>query len=239
MRIEADRVTRSYGAFKALDSVSFEIEPGQIVALLGPNGAGKSTLLRCLAAVTPPDKGRVLMDGEPLDRGRVDLRRRLMFIPDTPAMFPGMTVVRHIGMALHLYGEAEDQPAVAERVIDILRDLDILALAEANVGGLSRGEGYKAGLAALFAVDPELWILDEPFASGMDPNGLITLKRRIRERVAGGGTVIYTTQLLDIAEEFSDRVVVLHRGEVRAFDSVTNLRGVLEELFRQLREERK
>jgi ABC-type multidrug transport system ATPase subunit len=97
-------------------------------------------------------------------------------------------------------------------------------------------------LVALIAVNPEIWLLDEPFASGMDPHGINTLKRYSREAVTLGRTIIYSTQILEIVEKFSDKVCILHQGEVRAFDSVVLLEnagqgGGLVEVFRQLREE--
>ena len=93
------------------------------------------------------------------------------------------------------------------------------------------------------AADPEVWLLDEPFASGMDPHGINAFKRRVREAVGRGRTIVYSTQLLDLAERFSDRVCVIQRGELRAFDTLAALRAqardqdnVLEGLFQQLRE---
>lgn len=242
MRIVLDGVTKSYDGFTALDAVSLEFPPGQVIALLGANGAGKTTLLRCLASIAAPSRGMILYDGEPFRRDRMDLRRRLSFLPDSPFVFPHLTPIRHIGMVLRLY-EA-DKEGVEERVIEILREFDLLTLSEVPLHQLSRGQAYKSALAALLAVNPELWLLDEPFASGMDPQGISALKDRIREATAQGRTVLYSTQILEIAERFSDRVCVLHKGGVRAFDSLDRLREqreaqgpVLEEIFRELREE--
>ncbi len=110
---------------------------------------------------------------------------------------------------------------------------------------LSRGQAYKAALATMIAADREVWLMDEPFASGMDPHGIDAFKRHAREAATRGRTILYSTQLLDVAERFSDRVCVVHRGEIRAFDTLNRLReqaqdknNVLEEMFRQLRETR-
>jgi ABC-type multidrug transport system ATPase subunit len=242
MRIELQQVVKKYKSLCALDTVSLAIEPGQILALLGPNGAGKTTLLRCLAGVAAPDAGRVLFDDQPFTRQRLDLRRRFLFLPDFPPVFETWSPARHLGMVLRLYGI---EPAgVEERVLELLRDFDLLPLADAPFATLSRGQRYKAVLAGLLAVDPELWLLDEPFASGMDPQGITALKRRAREATQRGRTIIYSTQILDAAERFSDRVCVIHRGKVRAFELSANLHRpaqadatALEELFEQLREE--
>src|SRR5262245_18651550 len=112
MHIALRGLSKAYGANNALDDVSLEIAPGQIVAVLGPNGAGKTTLLRCLAGVAIPNRGEILCDGQSFRRERIDLRRRFAFLPDFPYVFPSMTVLRHIGMVLRLY-EA-DRPGVEE-----------------------------------------------------------------------------------------------------------------------------
>jgi ABC-type multidrug transport system ATPase subunit len=242
MRISLQSVTKSFGATPALEAVSLDIEPGQIVAVLGPNGAGKTTLLRCLAGIVAPDAGDVHYDGERFHRDRIDFRKRLFFLPDFPLVYSEMSVLRHIGLVLRIY-EA-DQPGVEERVIELLREFDILPLVDAWLGTLSRGETYKAALAALLAVDPEVWMFDEPFASGMDPGGLNAFRRRAAEATGRGRTVIFTTQLLELAEAFADRVCILHHGRVHAFDRVDRLQeqrrvsegSALAEIFEQLQE---
>jgi ABC-type multidrug transport system ATPase subunit len=242
MKIELQGIVKRFKSRRALDEVSLTIEPGQVVALLGLNGAGKTTLLRCLAGTVAPDQGRILYDGELFLRQRMDLRRQFMFLPDFPALFEEWTPLRHIGMVLRLFEQAE--PGVEERVAELLRELDLLPLAEAPLATLSRGQRYKTVLAALLAVNPPLWLLDEPFASGMDPNGINVFKRRARQAAAHGQTVLYSTQILDAAERFSDRICVIHRGAIRADQAASDLRkdppaatSGLDDIFSQLREE--
>src|SRR5437660_5719850 len=100
MRIVIEDLSRKFGRIQALDNVSFKVEPAQLVAVLGPNAAGKTTLLRCLAAILAPDGGRILYDDERFHRGRVDLRKRLYFLPEFPLIFPQLTVLRHIAMTV-------------------------------------------------------------------------------------------------------------------------------------------
>jgi ABC-type multidrug transport system ATPase subunit len=130
-------------------------------------------------------------------------------------------------------------------VVEVLRDLDLLTLCDTEVGRLSRGQAYKIALAALVLINPDLWLVDEPFASGMDPNGISYFKRRARQAAVNGKLVIYSTQIIDVAESFSDKVCVIHKGDVRAFDSVRALatsslgssNGILETVLQKLREE--
>jgi ABC-2 type transport system ATP-binding protein len=242
MHITIDHVGKWFGQAEALADVTLDIVPGQIVAILGPNGAGKTTLLRALAGIAYVEPGEIRYDGERFLRDRLHLRKRLGFLPDFPFVYDDMTVIRHIGMVLRLY--EKDHAGVEETVIELLRDFDLLPLAEMRLGTLSRGERYKAALTALLAADPELLLFDEPFASGMDPRGLTGFKRRARAATERGSTVIYSTQILDVAASFSDRVCILHRGRVHAFDSVANLQAqratqegaVLEAIFEQLHE---
>jgi ABC-type multidrug transport system ATPase subunit len=242
MKIELQGIAKSYKSRHALDDVSQTIETGQVVAVVGLNGAGKTTLLRCLAGTVAPDKGRILYDGQPFLRERMDLRRKFMFLPDFPAVFEEWAPLRHIGMVLRLYGI--EQPGVEDRIVELLREFDLLPLANVPFATLSRGQRYKAVLIALLAVNPQVWLLDEPFASGMDPNGINAFKRRACHAAANGHTILYTTQILDAAERFSDRVCVIHRGKIRAFAAASDLRKDpqaqttgLDDIFNQLREE--
>jgi ABC-2 type transport system ATP-binding protein len=240
MKIELRGVSKKFGKTLALDDVTLEFKPGEIVAVLGPNGAGKTTLLRALAGIVGPDKGDVLFDDEPLRRDRIDQRRRFFFLPDFPFLFWDQDVLRNLGIILRLH-DANGE-GMENRVCDLMQEFDLLPLAGSPVNTLSRGQAYKTALAGLIAANPELWLLDEPMASGMDPLGLSAFKRHARECARQGRTIIYTTQLLDVAERFSDRVCVIHEGKVRAFDSVEKLRAdahdkhnVLESLFQTLR----
>jgi ABC-type multidrug transport system ATPase subunit len=241
MNIEFRGVLKSYGSVRALDHVSLLIQPGQIVTLLGPNGAGKTTLIRCIAGIAAPDKGAIYLDDHEFSRDRLDLRRRMHLLPDFPFHFWEQSVVRNVAIVLRIF-EADGNGA-EERVLELLRDFDLLPLALRPVNSLSRGQAYKAGLVAMLAADREVWLLDEPFASGMDPDGIDAFKRHARAAANRGRTILYSTQLLDVAERFSDRVCVLHKGEIRAFDTLERLRerandkdNVLEEMFRQLRD---
>lgn len=243
MKIRLQAVSKTYGKVHALENVSLTIEPGQIVSILGPNGAGKTTLLRCLGAIVAQTSGHIYFDEERFTRGNLDLRRRIAVLPDFPIAFPHNTVLRHIGMVLRLY--EKDDPAIEPRVMELLRDFDLMPLIDTPMAQLSRGQAYKTALAALLASDPEVLLLDEPFASGMDPNGITALKREARDATRRGRTIIYSTQILDIAEKLSDWVCLIDRGEVRHFAPLNDLLSVsvghgeengLEKLFQQLRE---
>lgn len=222
MQVTVDDVSKRFGAFAALANVSFQLQEGQLVALVGANGAGKTTLLECLAGLLGPSTGSILLDGERLDRERLDLRRRFGMLADTPPLVPNMTPIEHIAMVLRLY-ERPLEPA-RDRVVEWLREMRLLAAADSEIGSLSRGERYKVALIGLMACDPELWILDEPLASGMDPSGLEVLKRELHAAAERGRTILYTTQLLEIAEHLSNRILILSHGRLLADGTLAELR---------------
>lgn len=195
-----------------LSDIDLELGKGRIVAVIGLNGAGKTTLLRCLAGVIVPTRGSIRWDGGDSLRDDAERHRQMMFLTDAPLLLEGQTVLEHLVLHLRAYGR--DQAVADQAVIDVLRDLDLLEHCETVLARLSRGQRYKAALAALLLIRPELWLLDEPFASGMDPQGMLALKRHAREAVATGACVVYTTQIIEIAERFCDLLLVIDHGRI-------------------------
>ena len=186
MRVELHQVTKRYGSNRALDDVTLAFEPGQIVAVIGINGAGKTTLLRALAGVVAPERGNIEFDGRSFNRNNLDQRRRFWFLPDFPPLLAEETLLNNLGFILRLFGA--DGPGVEHRVLALLGELDLIGLAHATVATLSRGQAYKTALIALMCADPEVWLLDEPFASGMDPVGIAVFRREARAAAARGRT---------------------------------------------------
>ena len=222
MRLRFDGATKNYWGRRALDDISLEIEPGKLVAVLGVNGAGKSTLLRCLAAQAMLSSGDITMDGEPLRRDNIHQRRRMHWIHDSPIGFQNMDMLGQIAVTLDAYAHYPE--GIQNRVLELLLEFSLLECEFQPVTQLSRGQRYKAALAAMVALDRELWLIDEPFASGMDPLGFKVFKKHSLESTKRGNTVIYTTQILEIAESFADQVIVLNRGKLAAFGTVEEIK---------------
>lgn len=223
MQILLKEVQKTFGRTRALGGVSLRIDPGQIVAVLGVNGSGKTTLLRALAGVVAPDRGEILFDDEPFRLNRLDQRKRLWFLPDFPPLFDEETLLDNLSLILRCFDA--DGPGVEDKVASLLGELSLLEKAHLPVGQLSRGQRYKTALAALVAADPELWLLDEPYASGIDPAGQIVLERETRAASARGRTILFTTQFIDAAKRLASRVVVLQGGEVRLDSTVSEQPG--------------
>lgn len=213
MRVELRGVSKFYGTRTVLDRVTFDVPEGEIGVLLGPDGAGKTTLLRCLATVLLPDEGTLRCDGIAMRRDDLELRRRLHFLPDVPVAFATDTVLDALALFVETYGI--DGDAVGQRAVSLLEAFGILSLIDTPCSMLSRGESYKVALCAMLLVDPELWLLDEPFASGMDPQGLDAFRHCARAALREGRTIIYSTQIVEIAETFGDWFGILEDGELR------------------------
>ena len=222
MRIQFVSATKRYWGNTALESIDLIVEPGSLVAVLGVNGAGKSTLLRCLATELMLSKGTILFDGEVLQRDRMELRRRLHWIPNSPPVFQNMDMLAQIAVTLDAYACLPD--GIEEHVFDLLREFSLLECEYLPTNQLSRGQQTKAALVAMISLDRELWLIDEPFASGIDPLGMKAFKKHAREATRRGNTVIYTSQILEIAETFADQVVVLNRGKLVAQGTIDAIR---------------
>ena len=208
MKISLRGVCKSFLDDSALKDIDLDIESGQLIAIVGTNGAGKTTILKSLSTLLSTDDGEIRMDGELLTHRRIDLRARLHFLDESPVLLG--PVIDHICRVVHLYDR--ELPGLKEKIVAWLREFELLEVA--NRLGLSRGQKYKAAFVGLCAANPELWLLDEPFAAGVDPTGISAMKRAINKAVGAGSTVMYSTQIVELAESFSDRVLVMNRGKI-------------------------
>ena len=214
-------VTRRFGDVTAVDRVSLEVRPGEIVGFLGPNGAGKTTTLRVCAGLLRLDGGQVFVDGLSLATEPLRARARMGFVPDRPFLYDRLSAREFLDFIAALYDVPPAQ--AAERSATLLERLDLGAAADDFVESYSLGMRQKVSLAAALLHDPPLVLLDEPL-QGLDPRGARELKDLLRERAARGRGVLVSTHLLEVAERLCDRVVILHRGRKVAEGSLDELR---------------
>ncbi len=208
MRVETESLGKQFG----VKNVSMQIASGQLVACVGTNGAGKSTLLRCLAALYQPTTGRILLDGKPFDRRCHDLRKRLHYVADNPPGDENQPVIDHVAEYFAAYDHSER--GAMQQVLQLLVEFSLGERIYYPLGRLSRGQRYKLAMVIQIALDRDLWLCDEPFASGIDALGMERFRAHVLDACHRGRTVIYTTQILEIAESFSDQVCILHDGEL-------------------------
>jgi ABC-type multidrug transport system ATPase subunit len=219
--VEVRELSKSYGAVRAVENVSFDVEPGQAVCLLGPNGSGKTTILRCVAGLLRPDSGTVRVCGADLRRDYRKARQQFSYLPQQ-ASFPASVTVREI-MDFHAKLRGVDE----DRVIASLRETGIGEDEEARmVGELSGGMLQRLSLAVAGIPPVKLMLLDEPTAN-LDPEAAIRLREQAKKWREQGRALLFSTHVLTDAEELADKVVVLVGGKPVAEEEVTKLRGDL------------
>lgn len=205
-------VWKSFGKESVLQGVNWAAETGELVALMGINGAGKTTILRILAGLVGVESGSVEIGGQLFRREDVALRRQFYFLGDEPALFPDESAISNLAIMAKLWGcEREGLEEVAAQWME---EFGILSLREKHVATLSRGQRYKVALVVLATLRPPIWLLDEPFASGMDAQGLRVLRTLVRQAIAEGTVVVFSTQLIEMVRSFASRVTVVNGGVV-------------------------
>ena len=217
--IEVVNLTKNYDALIAVDSLSFSVEPGQILGLVGPNGAGKTTTLRAIAGIHPPTDGRISICGYDLRLDPVQAKRRLAFMPDEPRLFDYLTVEEHLQFVARLYGTEGYRRTLDE----LLAEFELLDKRKAMPTELSRGMKQKLMIACGFIHAPEVLIFDEPL-TGLDPLGIRRMKESITKRSHDGAAVILSSHLLHLVEEMCDRVLVIQKGKRIAFGTIDELK---------------
>ena len=216
--IEVEGLQKLYGEFPAVQGLSFQVGPGEVLGLVGPNGAGKTTTIRSIAGIIIPTSGRIRIAGHDLGTDPVAAKGNLAFIPDEPHLFEYLTVEEHLRFVGRLYRVAD----VADRIPGLLEELDLSDRRKALPGELSRGMKQKLAIACGLLHQPRALLLDEPL-TGLDPVGIRRMKATIMRRAAAGAAVILSSHLLHLVQEICTRVLVMQRGRNVAF-------GTLEEI---------
>jgi ABC-2 type transport system ATP-binding protein len=215
--LQARGLTKSYRSVRAVSDLSFTAKPGVVTGFLGPNGSGKTTTLKAMLGLIRADSGDVMIDGKPYAELR-DPRRVVGAMLETTGFHPGRTGRDH----LRVLAVAARLPH--SRVDEVLDEVGLTDSATRRVRGYSLGMRQRLGLAAALLGDPEALVLDEP-ANGLDPAGMVWLRRLLRDRAARGGTVMVASHVLSEMEQTIDHVVIMRAGELRFDGRLADLAG--------------
>ena len=188
--------------------------------VIGPNGAGKTTTLRTLAGILKPTAGRIVIDGHDLASDPLGAKRRLAFMPDEPHLFEYLTVEEHLRLMARLY-EVRDFEA---RAAALLEELELSGREKLLPGELSRGMRQKVAIGCGYLHNPRAVLLDEPL-TGLDPQGIRTMKELIREYAAAGAATMVSSHLLSLFEDLVTSVLILNRGRVVRHGRLADLRA--------------
>lgn len=219
--IEVSGFSKRYDGTQAVTDLSFSVARGEILGLVGLNGAGKTTTLRSICGILTPTAGRILVGGFDVVKQPVEAKRRLAYVPDTPHPFELLTVAEH----LKFIGLAYGAPYAGENVDALLHRLELHEKRDAFASTLSRGQQQKLAIACAFLRAPEALLLDEPL-TGLDPAGMRVMRDAVAEEAARGAAVIVSSHQLELVERMCSRVLVLHRGKLRALGTLEEVRAI-------------
>jgi ABC-2 type transport system ATP-binding protein len=213
--IDVQGLTKEYGRLRAVDGLSFRVEPGQVLGFLGPNGAGKTTTMRIVAGFLPATSGRVLVCGADIETQPVQAKRRIGYLPEGAPSYPEMTPRSF----LEFIAEVRDIPPAERRrrLDEVFALLHLDRVLEQPIDTLSKGYRRRVGLAQAILHDPEVLILDEP-TDGLDPNQ----KHEVREligRMSSNKIIVISTHLLEEVEAVCNRAIIIARGKILADDT--------------------
>jgi gliding motility-associated transport system ATP-binding protein len=217
--IEVQHLTKRYGPVTAVDDISFTVERGEILGFLGPNGAGKTTTMRVLTGYMPPTDGKAIVAGYDVFEKPIEAKRRTGYLPETPPLYPDMTVRDYLSFVARIKGVARGERTA--RVDEMMAKTRIADVANRHCGKLSKGYRQRVGLAQALMHNPDVLILDEPTA-GLDPKQIIETRQLIKA-LAGDHTIILSTHILPEVSQTCQRVVIINRGKVVAVDTPDNL----------------
>ena len=207
MKIEVKNITKSFGDKQVLNNINLECESGKALGLLGRNGAGKTTTIRIIMGVFFQDSGEVLVDGKPIDRENI----RIGYLPEERGLYPKQKIGEQLIYFGMLKGLAKNE--AKKNTIRWLERMGMSDYYDKKLETLSKGNQQKIQLAATLLNDPQLVILDEPF-SGLDPVNAMLLKDVVKELIADGASVIFSSHQMNYVEEFCDSIAIINSGKI-------------------------
>jgi ABC-2 type transport system ATP-binding protein len=215
----AKQISKKFGAYQALDNVSFEINKGDIVGFLGKNGAGKTTLMRILTTFISASSGSVLIDGEDITKHSLTVREKIGYLPEKPPLYGDMTVKSYLKFAAQIKGVSAKKELF--QVAKVLDDCGLIRVEKQKISTLSKGYQQRVGIAQAIIHEPKLLILDEP-TSGLDPIQILQVLALIKNQ-REQRTVLLSTHTLNEIEQVAQRVLMLKSGQIVLDESLDSL----------------
>ena len=230
--LKIEHLTKRYGTKTAVNNLSLQIEPGQICAFIGHNGAGKTTTLKACVGILSPDEGYILVNGISIAENPMESKRRMAYIPDNPDLYEFMTGIKYLSFVADVYGLGKERE---ERITTLANRLGLAEALSSPISTYSHGMKQKLAVIAAFIHRPKLILMDEPFV-GLDPKAAHILKELMHEHCREGGSIFFSTHVLDVAEKLCDRVAIIKDGNLVVFGDMDSVRGdsSLESVFLEL-----
>lgn len=215
MSIEVNNISKSYGAQKALDNISFSVKKGEVVGFLGPNGAGKSTLMKILTTYIAADEGSATVNGFDVNTQAKSVQQSIGYLPEHNPLYLDLYVREYLAFNADVYKVAKS------RIEEVIQLTGLSSESHKKIGQLSKGYRQRVGLANALLHNPDVLILDEP-TTGLDPNQLIEIRNLIKN-VGKDKTVFLSTHIMQEVEAICDRVIIINNGKIAADKKLENL----------------
>ncbi len=221
MTVHIKHLTGGYGKKPVIKNINFELKDGEIIGLIGLNGAGKSTTIKHMLGLLTPTEGEMSISGIDIKEDINAYRQHLSYIPEAPVIYDALTLKEHIEMTAMAYGIDYDEAMKrAEPLLKTFRLQDQLSVFPSH---FSKGMKQKVMIICAFIVEPDLYIIDEPFL-GLDPLGIQSMLDLMEAKKKEGRTVLMSTHILATAERYCDRFIILDHGEIVAMGDLDELR---------------
>lgn len=219
MSISVNNLTKIYGAQKAVDGISFNVDKGEIVGFLGPNGAGKSTTMKILTGYLQADEGTAEVCGLNVHDNSNGTKKKIGYLPEANPLYYDMYVREYLDFISNVHAIANKK----QKIEEVIGQVGLTAESGKKIGQLSKGYKQRVGLAAALIHDPEVLILDEP-TTGLDPNQIVEI-REVIKTLGKEKTVLFSSHILQEVQAICDRVIIINKGTIVADDTLSNLMG--------------
>ena len=218
-------VSKAYGnnKTKAVDNISLEVPPRQILGFIGPNGAGKTTTMKMVTGVLEPGEGQILINGHDITTEPIAAKQSFGYVPDSPDMFLRLKGMEYLNFMADMYGVSAEQRQ--EKILSMGETFEMTMALDNRIQSYSHGMRQKIIIMGALMHNPALWILDEPL-TGLDPRSSFQLKEMMRAHADSGNAVLFSTHMLEVAEKLCDKIALINKGRIIFF-------GALEELIAQ------
>jgi ABC-2 type transport system ATP-binding protein len=219
--LEVRGLTKRYTGTLAVDHVSFQISPGEILGYVGPNGAGKSTTVKMIIGLLDPSEGMVLFNGRSIREDLAGFQSQIGYVPEEPYLYPYLSGYEYLELTGRLRGM--EAAAIQSRIDEFLRLFGLWDDRHTPVSSYSKGMRQKILLSSALLGNPQLLIFDEPL-SGLDVTAMLVVRELMQGLAAQGRIVLYSSHVLEVVEKICSRVLILNKGRVAAHDSIQHLR---------------
>ena len=231
--LEIRNLTKIYGSKKAVDNISLMIQPGEIYGFIGHNGAGKTTTIKATCGILHFDSGEIFVDGISIKEQPLECKKKIAYIPDNPDLYEFLSGIKYLNFIADVYGVSSiDREKRIKKYADLFELTSDLAQ---PISAYSHGMKQKLAIISAFIHEPRLMILDEPFV-GLDPRASHILKELMRELCNDGGSIFFSTHVLEVAEKLCDKIAIIKSGKLIVAGKTEDVKGdsSLEAVFLEL-----